>query len=107
MRTPEKFRNRSKPANYSAGDEAVKFFPVILWARYDEGMDSEFKRVGWVGQAVIVGFGSLVGVLFASLLFPTPMSHGDAAGHAVVWAWVVMSCGAIAGGLLFSWIKDR
>lgn len=91
---------------------AILCYPKGKWlappaARYDEGMGTNVQKVGWIGQAVIVAIGSIVGAFFANLLVPTPLMHVGDARQAAIWAWCVASCGAIAGGLLFSWIKDR
>ena len=71
-------------------------------------MTSKVQKVGWIGQAVIVSIGSIVGALFALALVPVGANLHDSEHleHAI-WMWSIASCGALAGGLLFSWIQDR
>jgi hypothetical protein len=70
-------------------------------------MGTNVQKFGWIGQAVIVAIGSIFGAFLANTFVPTPLIHGEDARQAAIWAWCVASCGVIAGGLLFSWIKDR
>jgi hypothetical protein len=69
-------------------------------------MNSKVQKVGWIGQAVIVSVGSVIGALLALELAPIVVSlHGVEPGQQAIWMWCIASCGAIAGGLLFSWVK--
>lgn len=71
-------------------------------------MKSKVQKVGWIGQAVIVSIGSIFGAFLASELAPIAVSlHGMEPGQQAIWMWCIASCGAIAGGLFFSWLKDR
>lgn len=68
---------------------------------------TERVKAGWVAQAIIAALGSTLGAIVAMTFAPTPMHiTGDSTNPGIV-TWVYASCGAIAGGLLFSWLKDR
>jgi hypothetical protein len=58
-------------------------------------------------QVVITAVGSLIGVLFASLFCPLDLLHGRYSLGDFFRDWIILSTGAVLGGLLFSWASKR
>jgi hypothetical protein len=58
-------------------------------------------------QVVITAVGSLIGMFIASLFCPRDMLNGRYSLGDVLRDWIILSTGAVLGGLLFSWASKR
>ena len=58
-------------------------------------------------QVVITAVGCLIGAFFASLLCPQDLLHGRYLLGDFFRDWIILSTGAVLGGLLFSWTSKR
>jgi cell shape-determining protein MreD len=56
---------------------------------------------------VVVAAGSLVGAMFASILTSGSGMLGRYSFGDAVRDWIILSVGALLGGLLFSWASKR
>jgi len=58
-------------------------------------------------SVVVVAVGSLIGVLFASMLVSAPGMMGRYSTIDAGRDWLIPSAGAVIGGILFSWASKR
>jgi hypothetical protein len=79
---------------------------ISRYRGYDEGMASTAHKLGWIAQALIVSLGCIIGAFFGSVLAGPDMGVGGPEVYRIQ-AWCILSTGAIAGGWLFSWAKDK
>jgi hypothetical protein len=58
-------------------------------------------------SAFIVATGSMIGVIFASGLLPAPISSSRHDATDYIGELVIVSVGAVIGGVFFSWASKR